>query len=103
DFDTPDNDQFLVANLTVENTTDEEKLISSLIYFELKDDEGYSYSATFLIEGTKGQLDGSIPAGDKLRGEIVFDVSDSDEYKLHFDEPFSTGKATWIFSNDEIN
>src|SRR5699024_10557914 len=41
-FDTPENDQFIVANLTVENMTDEEQLVSSIMNIELKDDEGYA-------------------------------------------------------------
>src|SRR5699024_984803 len=47
-FDTPENDQFIVANLTVENMTDEEQLVSSIMNIELKDDEGYAYNTTFL-------------------------------------------------------
>lgn len=96
DFDEPQNDKFVVVNLTAENTTDEEQVVSSLMNVELKDSDGYSYNTTILIEGTKGQFDGTIEAGGKLRGEIPFDVTDSEEYQLHYSEPFKSGKAIWV-------
>lgn len=100
-FDTPENDQFIVANLTVENMTDEEQLVSSIMNIELKDDEGYAYNTTFLTEGTKGQLDGSIESGGKLTGEIPFDVATSETYELHYSDLLKSGKAIWIISNIE--
>lgn len=98
DFDEPAEDLFVVANLTIENTTDESQTVSSIMNIELKDDEGYSYNTTFLIEGTKGQLDGEIEPGGKMRGEIPFDVPESDTYELHFSDPFKTGKAIWTIT-----
>ena len=103
DFDTPDEDQFVVVNLTAENTTDEEQVVSSLMNVELRDNDGYSYNTTILIEGTKGQFDGSIEPGGKLRGEIPFDVPESDVYELHFSNPFKKGKAIWIITADDLN
>src|SRR5699024_4020164 len=100
-FDTPENDQFIVANLTVENMTDEEQLVSSIMNIELKDDEGYAYNTTFLTEGTKGQLDGSIESGGKLTGEIPFDVATSETYELNYSYLLKSGKAIWIISNIE--
>lgn len=102
EFDEPNEDLFIVANLTIENTTDEEQAISSIMNIELKDEEGYSYNTTFLTEGTKGQLDGSIEPGGKMRGEIPFDVSESDTYELHFSDPFKSGKAIWHFTFEEL-
>lgn len=102
DFDEPAEDQFLVANLTIENGTDEEQPVSSIMNIELKDADGYAYSTTFLTEGTKGQLDGSIQAGDKMRGEIPFDVSESDVYHLNYSDPFKSGKAVWVIPTDAL-
>ncbi|HLS35811.1 MAG TPA: DUF4352 domain-containing protein [Bacillota bacterium] len=102
EFDEPDEDLFVVANLTVENTTDEEETVSSILNVELRDDEGYTYSTTILMDGTKGQLDGSVEPGGTLRGEIPFDVPESDTYELHFSNPFKSGKAIWTFSFDEL-
>lgn len=101
DFDEPEEDLFVVANLTIENTGDDEQAISSIMNMELKDDEGYSYHTTFLMEGTKGQLDGEIEPGGKMRGEIPFDVADSETYELHFSDPFKSGKAIWLITNLE--
>src|SRR5690625_2827440 len=102
EFDEPEEDLFVVANLTVENTTDEEETVSSILNVELRDDEGYTYSTTILMDGTKGQLDGSVEQGGTLRGEIPFDVPESDTYELHFSNPFKSGKAIWTFSFDEL-
>src|SRR5690606_2937244 len=96
EFDEPEKDKFIVVNLTAENTTDEEQVVSSVMNIELKDTDGYSYNTTFLTEGIQGQFDGSIEPGGKLRGEIPFDVPESDEYQLHFGNPFKKGKAIWI-------
>ncbi|WP_440897431.1 DUF4352 domain-containing protein [Amphibacillus sp. Q70] len=102
EFDTPGEDQFIVANLTIENKTDEEQVISSMLNIELKDEEGYAYMTTFLMEGTKGQLDGSLEVDETMRGEIPFDVPESDTYELHFSDPFKTGKAIWTISASEL-
>jgi len=102
DFDEPQNDKFVVVNLTAENTTDEEQVISSLMNVELRDSDGYSYNTTILVEGTKGQFDGTIEAGGKLRGEIPFDVSESDTYELHFSDLFKSGKAIWVIPSSDL-
>src|SRR5699024_6253462 len=102
DFDEPSEDLFVVANFTVENTTEEEQPLSSIIHFKLKDEDGYSYTTTFLVEGTKGQLDGSNDRGRTMRGEIPFDVPETQSYELHFTDPFASGKAIWKFSLDEL-
>src|SRR5699024_6251217 len=67
EVDEPEEDQFIVANLTIENEGDDEENISSIMNIELKDDEGYSYTTTILTEGTKGQLDGAIEPGGKMK------------------------------------
>jgi len=102
EFDTPEEDKFIVVNLTAENTTDEEQAISSILNVELKDQDAYTYSTTILIDGTKGQFDGSVEPGGKLRGEIPFDVAESESYELHYSNPFKTGKAIWTFSSSEL-
>jgi hypothetical protein len=102
EFDTPENEQFIAVNLTAENTTDEEQVVSSVMNIELKDAEGYSYNTTILMEGIKGQFDGSIQPGGKLRGEIPFDVPTSEQYELHFSDPFKSGKAIWVIPATDL-
>jgi len=102
DFDEPNEDLFIVANLTIVNTTDEEHPISSLMSVDLKDEEGYSYNATFLVEGTQGQLDGAVEPGETMRGEVAFDTSESGSYELYYSDALKSGKAKWKFSFDEL-
>lgn len=95
EFDTPQNEKFVVVNLTAENTTDKEETMSSMLNVELKDNDGYSYNTTILVDGIKAQFDGQVQPGGTLRGEIPFDVPNSDSYELHFSNPFKSGKAIW--------
>lgn len=102
DFDSPENDKFVVVNLTAENTSDEEVTISSMLNVELYDEEGYSYSTTILTEGIQGQFDGTVAPGKKLRGEIPFDVPDSNQYELNYNDPFGSDRAVWIIDQSDL-
>lgn len=102
EFDTPQKGQFLVVNLTAENTTKEEQNVSSMANVELLDKDGYKYTTTILTEGTQGQFDGAIPASGKLRGEIPFDVPTSDSFELHYSIPFKSGKAIWKIAASDL-
>src|SRR5699024_6961654 len=77
EFDEPEEDQFIVANMTIENEGDDEENICSIKNIELKDDEAYSYTTTILTEETNGQPDGAIEPGGKMKGESPFDVPES--------------------------
>src|SRR5699024_11085269 len=49
EYEKPNNDHYLVVNLTAENNSaDQEFIMSSLLNVELKDEEGNAYSATIL-------------------------------------------------------
>jgi len=72
-FLTPDNDFFLILDLTIENTGTEPEVVSSLMQMSLFDADSYSYNPTFFTD-TKGSVDGEVAPGRKMRGEIVFDV-----------------------------
>ncbi|MUK88825.1 DUF4352 domain-containing protein [Ornithinibacillus sp. L9] len=102
EFDEPENDQFVVVNLTAENNSDEEIVVSSIMNVELYDEEGYSYTTTILTEGIQGQFDGTVAPDKKLRGEIPFDVPESGEYELHFSDPFDSGRAVWIITSEDL-
>lgn len=103
EFDEPQEDQFIAVNMTAENNTEDEQVMSSIMNVELKDADGYSYSTTILTEGIKAQFDGTVEAGGKLRGEIPFDVAKSDSYELHFSDPFKSGKAIWKIPADKLS
>lgn len=101
EFVEPMNDFFLVVDASIENTTDEEAAVSSLMQISLLDAEGYSQDIDVMLN-TKGQLDGEIGAGRKLAGEVAFDVTDSEYYEFIFEDPFTTGQAIWKFNKDEL-
>lgn len=103
EYDTKINDQFVVANLTITNTTDEDKEISSKLSIELKDEDGYLYSPTYLSEGIRGNLQGSLIPGETLRGEVPFDVPNSEKYELQFSYFSKLGKAIWTIPSSELN
>lgn len=102
EFEKPTNDNFLIVNLTAENNSkDQEFVMSSLLNVELEDADGNTYSATILTEAGD-QFDGSVEAGETMTGDIPFDVFNSDQYELHFSNPFQAGEATWIIDADEL-
>jgi hypothetical protein len=68
-------------DLTISNTTSEEFISSSLLGFDIKGSDAYTYDLAIFVD-TKGSLDVSIPAGDVARGQIAFDVPLLDSYRL---------------------
>lgn len=83
---------YYIIDVTVENTGDESEIVSSMIMFRLFDSEGYNYSITFGPE-TKGQLDGEVSPGRKIRGELVFEIpEDSTGLELEIDPTLGSGQ-----------
>lgn len=99
DFETPENDHYLVLDLTIENTTDESAHISTLMQMSIQDDEGYTHDVAFFTD-VKGSLDGEIGPGRNNRGEVPFDVNASDTYEFIFENPWTSGQAIWEVSLD---
>lgn len=64
---------YAIIDATIENGTDEELNVSSVLNFELKDGEGRKADYELPI-GSNGQLDGKIAPGDKLAGEMIYTV-----------------------------
>jgi hypothetical protein len=77
----PDNDYFLVAKFELDNQSEEEVAISSLLSFALDGESGRGYDITLFVD-LDGNLDGSIKPGRKMLGEIAFDASKEDLYYL---------------------
>lgn len=90
----PDNDFFLLIDATIANNSDEDESISSLLSFDLRGSDGFSYDID-IFAPEKGSLDGDVRAGGILRGQIAFDVEDLDYYDFTF-EPS-------LFGNDQAN
>lgn len=73
---------YYIINATITNKSDKDFASSTVIDMYLKDSEGTKYSVTFGPELT-GSLDGSIPAGEKQKGDICFDIP-KDATDLYF-------------------
>lgn len=94
----PDNDKFIIIDLTIENTKDESETVSTLMQMTLMDEESFSYDVA-LFADTKGSVDGEIAPGRKVRGEVAFDVPQSEYYEFIFEDPFVRGQLIWRIEN----
>ena len=65
--------EYFYIKVQITNHTQETVAISSIIQFELKDDDGYKYELS-LFADIQGQLDGSILSSDKMTGEVAFEI-----------------------------
>jgi hypothetical protein len=87
---------FALAEFEIENNSDKDITVSSIMSFEAYSD-GYSTStsiAALLEKGDKGQLDGNIAPGNKMKGVIGYELSkDWSELEIHFTPNFWTDKA----------
>lgn len=101
EYSSPDNAFYLVFDVLIENTGAETANISSMINFVVYDADSYAQDQSIMVD-TKGSLDGEIPAGRKMAGEIAYDVSESEYYEFIFEDPFTSGQAMWHIESSEI-
>ncbi|WP_059103077.1 DUF4352 domain-containing protein [Shouchella shacheensis] len=94
EWETPENGHYVILDLTIANTTEESANISTLMQMSLQDGEGYTHDVALYTEA-KGSLDGEIGSGRDMRGEVAFDVDDSEAYEFIFENPFTSGQAIW--------
>jgi hypothetical protein len=83
--------EYLILDLSFENTTDSEQTVSSLLSFNVKDGTGQEYSITFGPD-IKESPDGTIAPHDTLRGESAFEVPKGATGLVFTYEPFLTGE-----------
>ena len=84
----------LKANFTIENNGAEEITVSSLLSFEAKDDEGTKLDQEIFDCGSS--LDGSVLAGDKLKGDICWSGATTSSCKIYYEaELFGSGAVVW--------
>lgn len=71
-----DGNVFVLCEFTIENNTDDDLTISSLLCFDAyADDYSTSFSLSALLEkGNKNQLDGTVAKGKKMNGVIGYEV-----------------------------
>lgn len=96
EFFKPEYAKFLIVDLTIENASNEAQTISTLLQMSLQDSEAYQYNVSLFTE-VKGSLDGELGIGRKVRGEVAFDVPESNYYEFIFEDPFLGGQAIWKF------
>jgi len=78
---------YLIIDCTYENRSKDEKHISTLLNLTVKDADGYRYDPAILAE-TKGSLNVTLASGDKVRGEVAFDVPDGTTVEYFYYDPF---------------
>ena len=68
-----DGHEYVIVNVTFENKSNEEQNVSTLLQMSLRDDTGQRYTIAF-GSNAESTPDGSIAPGDKLRGDVPFEV-----------------------------
>ena len=87
-----DGNIYYIVDVTIENSGNKSKIVSSIMMFKLSDSDGYNYTVTFGPE-TKGQLDGEISAGKKMRGELIFEIPEQTKgHELVIDPTLGSGQ-----------
>ena len=89
-----DGKVFLVCEFEIENNSDKELAISSMMCFSsYVDDYSTSMSLSAMMSSDKRQLDGKVSPGKKMNGIIGYEVpSDWSELEIQFTPDFWTGK-----------
>ena len=77
----PDEDIFLILDLTVVNNSSDEIALSSIMSFSLKGSDSYEYDLALFVD-TKGSLDTTVAPGSTVRGQIAFDVPELESYEF---------------------
>lgn len=65
--------EYFLTSITLENVSDEEKSISSMMMFKVVDQDGKAYDQS-LFTDAEGSLDGSIAPTRKMTGEYAVEV-----------------------------
>lgn len=96
DFIKPEEGKiYKIVDITVENKGKEEAAVSSVMNTSMADSDGYTYDIT-ITSVVKNQLDGSVGAGRKLRGQVAFEVPKTAKgLEFIFSDPFTKGQAIW--------
>lgn len=95
-----DGNVFLLVNFTIENNTDTDLVVSSMLSFDAYQD-GYStnMSLSALIEKSGEQLDGTIAPGKKMQGTIGYEVPATyTEFEINYQaDVWSSEKFTFVY------
>lgn len=87
--------KWIVVDLTVENTGDDEYAMSTILQMQMRDAEGRTYDIA-IGPDLRGSLDVVIPVADKVTGEVAFEVpAAASGLKFIFKQSFGTKQAMW--------
>ena len=95
EFMTPEKGmRWVRVDATVTNNSDEPQTVSSIACFDVRDSESRKYTIT-IVGDSSSQLDGEVAPGEKLRGNVDFEVKKAAKgLTLHFKCDFlSSGTA----------
>lgn len=94
-FGPDEGNVWLVVDVTVINTGGNSYALSSVLQTAARDQEGREHGIAFGPD-LQGSLDGQIPPGDRLRGEIAFEVPTSQAgLQFVFKQAIGTAQARW--------
>lgn len=102
DFTEPDEEVFLIMDITIENLDDESTSISELLQFELQGSDDFKYELS-LFADTKGSLGGNLGAGSQVRGELAFDVPLLDSYTLLYQHDLFSDSIPFEIKATDLN
>ncbi len=92
--------EYIVPNVTIENQTDSETTISTLLQMHVKDTEGNKYDVALTTDDT-GNIDGELLAGERVKGTVAFEVPQDAENLTLYYEPNWLGSGTIKVALDE--
>ena len=101
-FAEPDEDVFLILDITLENLDDESTNISELLQFELQGSDDFKYDLSIFAE-TKGDLGGNLAAGSQVRGEVAFDVPLLDSYTMLYQHDLLSDSIPFIVNSSDLD
>ena len=86
--------KLLIANFTIENKSDGEFTVSTMLSFSAKDDEGTQLEED--IFDCDPSLGGTILAGDKSKGNVCYETTGNAPYKIYYEAAlFGSGAVVW--------
>lgn len=93
-FGPADGNIFVVCEFEIENNSDKDIAVSSMMSFEAYvDDYATTINLASLASTNKTQLDGSVAAGKKMNGVVGYEVpKDWSEFEIRFTPNFWAGK-----------
>lgn len=84
---------YVIPNVTIQNNGKEKAIVSTLLQMYIKDNEGNKYQPTLTQDAT-GKVDGELLAGDKIKGDVGFEIlTTAKELKFYFTPAWLTGST----------